>query len=235
MTNNNITIGIVQPGRLGDIFICLPIAKHYSDMGFIIKWPVFDYLADMIQSRVKYVDFIPIASNIYTCVSEAKKNLATISNCVIFDIAATFPGSDITSSYVTQGEGFGDLKFDEFKYRHCNVPFDKKWTLTFDRNADSEDQLYSLYVKSNRYAVVGLNHSRGRANVRVETNKEIVEINDQHNIFDWIKILENADELILVDSAMSNLVEQLNLTNKKWLIKKEGQPLPVYKNDWIIE
>ena len=92
-----------------------------------------------------------------------------------------------------------------------------------------------MYIKEERYAVIGLNHSQGRARVQIESDKQIVEINEYHNIFDWLKILENADQLVLVESAMSNLVEQINLPNKKWLLRKEGHPMPVYKNKWTIQ
>ena len=48
---------LIQPGKLGDIIICAPIAKHYSEMGYEVYWPVFDNFYDVV-SRFDYV--IPV-------------------------------------------------------------------------------------------------------------------------------------------------------------------------------
>jgi len=45
---------LLQPGKLGDILICAPIAKHYSEMGYEVYWPVFDNFYDLV-SRFNYV------------------------------------------------------------------------------------------------------------------------------------------------------------------------------------
>ena len=47
-------IGILQPGRLGDIIICLPIAKYYADQGFEVVWPMFESAAMMVRDVVDY-------------------------------------------------------------------------------------------------------------------------------------------------------------------------------------
>ena len=227
-------IGIIQPGRLGDIIICLPIAKHYYDLGYEVVWPVFAKYCNDVQSVVDYVQFIPVTDDVYHCVGEAKEILSRYDDIMVFDIAATFPGSTCTDEYVSLGDGFGDEAFDQFKYRKCGVPFDKKWCLNITRRADDEEIVYNTYVKNDKYNVAGLSHSRGSVSLKIESNNPTVYINESHSFFSWIKVLENANNIVLVDSAMSNLVEQLNLPNKKTLITKPRQPLPVYKNNWNI-
>jgi hypothetical protein len=60
---------------------------------------------------------------------------------------------------------------------------------------------------------------------------QIEEITD--NPFDWIHTLEGAKKLILLDSFFSNLVEQLNLRNEKYLILRNPSAFtPVMKNGW---
>jgi hypothetical protein len=65
---------------------------------------------------------------------------------------------------------------------------------------------------------------------------QIVEVDDiTDNPFDWIYTFENAARLFLIDSCFSNLVEQLNLTNEKYLILRSEVPFtPVMKNGWIF-
>ena len=37
---NNMRCLLIQPGAFGDIFLCAPIAKYYSDAGYKVDWPV---------------------------------------------------------------------------------------------------------------------------------------------------------------------------------------------------
>lgn len=45
---------MIQPGKLGDILICAPIAKHYSELGYEVLWPVFSNFISTIE-RFDYV------------------------------------------------------------------------------------------------------------------------------------------------------------------------------------
>jgi hypothetical protein len=226
------TIGIIQPGRLGDIFICLPIAKYYSDKGYKVYWPVMVDFVNLCHFIADYALFIPVTSNVYKCVDEAQTALKDFKVTKIIDIAATFPGSNCTEEYVKLGDGFGPEKFDEFKYRLAKVPFKNKWDLQYTRDLDRENEVYNLYVKEKKYDVVSLKHSRGEANVQVLSKNQVIHINEKHRIVDWRKVLEGAENIVLVDSAMANFVEQLNLPNKKVLVHKPGQPTPTFKNKW---
>ena len=60
---------------------------------------------------------------------------------------------------------------------------------------------------------------------------------DDYNIFYWLKILENAHTIALVESSMSNLVEQFSFDCNKILFRKIDNyfmKLPVMKNKWKI-
>lgn len=228
------SVGLIQPGKLGDIIICLPIAHYYFNKGYKIIWPIFFNFKSMFEEVIDYVNFIPITNNVYNCIDESSKLLKDYNVDQVFDVAATFPGSTSTEEYVKLGDGFGKEKFDEFKYRKCNVPFENKWNLTYKRNVLEEKNLFNKLVKNKKFDVVCTKHSRGQVPVKFETKNELIEITDNYNIFYWRKILEEAQKLALVDSALSNLVEQLNIKTNKILITKPGHPMPVYKNNWTI-
>jgi len=228
-------IGIIQPGRLGDLIICLPIANHYNSKGYYVHWPVFKQFVGMFKEAAPHINFIPVSDNVWTCVPEAFEVLKQLNVKKVLDIAATFPGSKCTEEYVTLGDGFGEEKFDEFKYRKSKVPFSNKWELIYNRNLDKEQEVFNQYVKQEKYDVVGLKHSKGEANVQVLSKNQVININENHSIFHWRKILEGAENIVLVDSAMANFVEQLNLPNNKILVQKPGQPTPTIKNEWRIK
>lgn len=225
-------IGIIQPGRLGDILICLPIAKFYHDQGHEVHWPIFHNYFEMLVEAVDYVHFTPTTNDVYACVFEARINLADCDKLI--DLAATFPGSTVTERYVAEGDGFGWEKFDEFKYKMADVPFKEKWNLQYKRDLKAEDEVFKLYVKEEKYDVYSLTHSRGKVNKTIESKHQLIELNENHSIFHWRKVFENAQSICLVDSAISNFVEQINTGNKKILIQKKDQPIATYKNWKII-
>ena len=67
------------------------------------------------------------------------------------------------------------------------------------------------------------------------SKNQIIALNEKHNIFHWVKVLENAQTIALVDSAPANLVEQLNISCKKIVLRKPGHPIPTFRNKWIIK
>ncbi len=228
------TVGILQPGKLGDIIICLPIAKYWKEKGYKVVWPIFENFVPMFQKAIDYVTFIPVTNDVYQCVPQARALLEAYNILEILDLAATFPGSKCTDEYVKLGDGFGPEKFDAFKYRLAQVPFDLKWKLEYKRDFEKERELYATYVGSILdYDIIGVKHSRGVVNVKFESKNKLIEVKDFHSIFDWRIILEEAQCIALVDSAMANFVEQLNLPNKKIIIRKPGHPTPTFKNNWI--
>jgi hypothetical protein len=229
-------VGIIQPGRLGDLIILLPAAKYLYEQGYKVFWPIFSEYVEMFSEVASYVTFLPIINNVYTGVQDSYTALKQNNVEKVFDVAATFPGSVCTDEYVMCGDGLGEEKFDEFKYRLLGIPFTEKWNLVVDRNLKAENDLYNKYVTREPYVVTSLNYSKGRVcDIQLDArDRAVVEVNDKHNIFYWIKILENADAMALVDSSLMNLVEQLNLPNKKFLIRRPEGRLPTIRNEWRV-
>jgi len=229
-------LGIIQPGRLGDIIMCLPIAKYFKDMGYIIYWPMFDSIATMVRDVVDYVNVSCVSSNVYTCVDEANNILKLNGITETLDLAATFPGSSITNAYVEEtNDGYGPESVDMFKYRKSGVPFEEKWKLQINRNYLEEDKLFNEYVKQKEYVVTSLTHSKGAVEIAFDAGDcQIIKMNNNHNIFYWLKILENAKGVICVESSVSNLIDQLNFTNKKFIVAKpgEGRTPPARRANW---
>jgi hypothetical protein len=228
-------IGLLQPGRLGDIIICLPIAKYYYNRGYKVFWPIFKNYYKMVSDVVDYVDFFPVTNNVYECVKEASQIFKDNNITDIIDIAATFPDSTCTDEYVNCGDGLGDEAFDQFKYRKANVPFDEKWKLDYKRNLQSEQNVYNAVVKHTPYDIVGLEYSGGKLNVKVESRNNIVNFTSEHSLFDWRLVFEQADNIVLANSAMANFIEQINLVNKKYLVNKTNRILFTHKNNWVIK
>jgi len=232
------TVGIIQPGRLGDIIMLLPIAKYYSNKGYKVVWPMFNHIADMVREVVDYVDIKNVSSNVYTCVDEAKQIFKQNNITNILDLAATFPDSNITDDYVKEcNDGFGEEPVDQFKYRKAKVPFDEKWNLAISRNFKEEDNLYKKYVLKEDYVVTCLTHSKGSVDIKFDAGDcQIIKMNEDHNIFFWLKILENTKCFLCVESSVSNLVDQLKLDIRKFIVTKpgDGRTPPIRRSNWKV-
>lgn len=133
------------------------------------------------------------------------------------------------------------LKFDEYKYATAQVPFENKWNLNIRRNPLREGEFYHSIVKQlgKKNVVCHLEGSDMKINSSNfnfnpdEYNMIDVVAGKTDNIFDWLRVFENADIIITLDSLFANLVEQLQFTNNKFFIKRSSIFMtPVLKTKW---
>ena len=234
------TIGILQPGRIGDIIINLPIAKHYSDLGYNVVWPIAAPFIKSFTYAADYVQFIPVkhdnAADIMNWHRDAEWILNQFDCEKVLDLLYDFPGSSITSTLWHQSK----QNFDEYRYTSSDVPFEKKWNLKINRNIDREMELYTTLVKQEKYVVTHLTSSAGRKQITLSddilNDYQVIDITPvTNNVFDWCTILEKAAKLIMVDSCFVNLVEGLNLNDNKVLIPKGGTyQMPIVRTKWKV-
>ncbi len=225
-------LGIIQPGRIGDIIICLPIAKWYNDNGYEIVWPIHDIYMPHFKDYIDYVNFIGI--NDLNC-NSARIECIKVCN-MILDLSITMPFSNnINDQYFMENKL--KLSFDEVKYLIANVPFEKKWDLIFKRNFISEKKLESnfndLYNKN--YTLV---HNKGSSESFVYNpapGENVIYVSElTGSIFDWYSIILKSNKIIAIDSSFSNLVEQLGYNGPKFLIRRSADIRPIYKSWKII-
>lgn len=223
-------LGIIQPGKIGDIVILLPVAKFYRDRGYKIIWPVDRRI---IKNFIGYVDYVEFKECSFDC-AEARRICQENFCDKVIDVSFTIPNASIenTRHYLESWLA----EFDEYKYHLARVPFGEKWNLSIIRNHAKEEELYNKLVKQPEYMVYQFQGSDIRREIAFKKSDDLqaIEIKPEtDSIFDWIKILENAKYLVLIDSSVANLVEQLNLPNKKWFIKRSAAQ-PTLKNEWEI-
>jgi len=234
-------LGIIQPGRIGDIIITLPIAAHYAKLGYKIIWPIMYPYQPMFQSVIDYVEFIPITNNVYYTYTEAKK---IVHNDEYIDICFGFPDSlENNKLYESQNKSF-----DEYKYELAKVSFTEKFNLQINRNHIDEQLTYDKVVNQKDYIVLHTLTQRGTPVINfadLNINQyQIIQIDPNYDgktgVFSWLKILENAKKLIVTNSAFLNLINQLGINeqnriyykscNQQYKIKEE----PILKGNWRI-
>ena len=71
------TLLSIKTGAYGDLFVCAPIAKFYSDIGYQVFWPVQPRFLSIIQK------FNYVTSDI-TMISFNSFNIAIFSEILLF-------------------------------------------------------------------------------------------------------------------------------------------------------
>lgn len=205
------TIAIIQPGRIGDIIICLPIAKYFHDYGYEVHWPVCAQYISLFN-YINYANPYDIGKDI----SRAYKNSLAVLPLGInkIDLAIGL-GSPYNKNWVDESK----LSFDKWKYKQASVPFSEKCNLKLYRKYDKESELANkLGIKFDEdYCVV---HSEGdnfECDIKTLKGKKIdLRPIAGFSLFDWIGILESAKAVYCIDSCVANLIEGLKLPCSKY-------------------
>jgi hypothetical protein len=222
-------LGIIQPGRLGDIIICLPIAKWYADKGYEVVWPVEHSYIPNFLGYVDYVNFIGIDS--LDC-NTARNECLHLCNTVL-DLSISFPNSHPYNDSVFYQRRH-EMSFDRIKYSIANVSFEEKWNLKFNRNLNAEHKLEGQLNIPDSFTLV---HTRGSSEAftyHPEDGESVIYVNDSSpSIFDWCNVIKKANKIVAIDSSFANLVEQYGFAGPKFLVRRAADVRPMYK-DWIV-
>lgn len=212
---------IVQPGRFGDILICLPIAKHFYDQSQVVYWLCPKEYHDLFRS----IDYV-------TPVSEP------VPADQVIDLSFGF-GGNIEAWWQGNKESFES--FVTAKYFLAGVNLQQRWNLKFNRNYYRENALLSKFPK--HYILTHeVTHSGRFLNLDIPGKVEFKPVEGFFNIFDWYLVIKNADEIHCIDSALSNFIEAVPefLGKKKYLYlsarhgHNEYYLRSMYRNGWMI-
>ena len=234
---NKKRLGIIQSRGLGDIVIALPIARHYYDQGWDIYWPICDQFVSSFQNSAPWVKWIPIPTDpqgrfFWDVPMERLKNFKVDETLCLYQALTNHPE-------FSAERWFQYTSFDQYKYIQAGVPFRAKWDLAqcITRDPQREQALYDRIVKNPNYAVVHLEGSDHKAKFdwsMIPEDWQAIEISQQtDSIWDWLKIIEGAQSIIMVDSVYANIVDQLGLGDDRYFIQRSHIGLtPVQLEHW---
>lgn len=215
---------INQPAGLGDIFFCQKIAETFIYNDYEVYWPVkstINWVGEYLTNskKVNYIDEVDFVAPI-----------GAIS--VTLDGAQNITGGLIAPS----------------KYQILDIDYNN-WLeyFNFQRNEKKENELY--------YDVIGLkdneeytfiNNYYGTPpghkfyNVKENPNEKNInlEMIENFTIFDWIKVIENANKISIIDTSLNYIIEKIELkTNDLTCYCRLGQYTfnqisPLFKKNW---
>lgn len=263
---------IVQPGKLGDIILMSPVAKYYSDKGYEVDYPVFSNFKNYFKN-LDYVNCIDFGiflknksyfSNKRVSMFNDNSKMASIflfdkiyelinnnSYDLVIDPCWAFPGHIVTKQKqdrLNQVIKSGEKKWISLKYEFCNVPYENRRNLKWNRDFEKEEKLLQ-FIKDHAYKKYGSHdfsivHSYGdklaefdQAHVK---NPIYFSYIKGHEIYDWIRVLEESKSIVCIDSCLCHFVEaQDSLREKeKFYIGSEESHWHYFmfntlKNNWI--
>lgn len=238
------TAYIIQPGKLGDLIINIPIASYYSKLGYRIKWYVFDNFCSFFKSY-PYIEAISVSTKIDNkkYFSSLRTNFSDVNEQrtsynyfyrtyedinrnykegdIILDICWGFPFSSIKNNTLISVFNEKNRNWIDMRYHIANVPLKERWNFSWERNEKKEDELLKIILEfsenkfgSKKYSIYH-NYSNNSTNAQLKNQINFAPINE-YEIYDWYKVLLNAEEIACVDSSLCNFVEVLpELKNKK--------------------
>jgi hypothetical protein len=230
-------LGIVQSRGLGDIVIALPIARYYYDRGWDIYWPICEPFMNSVVNHVPWVKWIPVAVDpqgqfFYNVPMERLRNFKCDEIIPLYQ--------HLTGHPFSEEKYFQFTSFDQYKYIRAGVPFLEKWQLDrcITRDVVEEDRLYNALVTNPNYVVVhleGSDHTGTYDPAIIPQGWQTIEICEglTPSIFNWRKIIEGAQSVVLVDSCIANMVDQLSIGEDRYFIQRSHIGLtPVHGCDW---
>lgn len=211
---------LIQPGAFGDIFVCAPIAKWYTDRGYEVSWPV----RERFLSTLSYFDYVkPIL------LSEDSLHHDWLRSDVM-KILQMINQYDKVINLADRGphptaQRIGLENFEQCKYRLAEVPFEEKNNLIWTRNLDREAELWSIINPPDQYVIAHLENSHGDRAPMPSQVLPVIEINQikQFNIQDWYPIIKKAKKVYCVESSIHQFIDGiLKQYEKDYFLLKKG-------------
>lgn len=233
------SIGIIQSRGLGDLFIALPIALHYHEQGYAVHWPICREFMSTMTQCAPWVNWHSLTTDprgefFYAAAHDLLADQLCEEILCLYQFLSNMP-------QLSDPDLFPILKFDQYKYAVSGVPFRNKQRLAqcITRDPVAEAAVYQQVVRSSKYIVVHAQGSSARADLdwsdAESQGYQVIHIREgvTDNLVNWLKVIEGAESLYLLDSAVSNLVDGLDIHRDKWFIRRSKMDLtPVLLSDW---
>lgn len=188
---------LIQPGKVGDIIICMPIAQYYINQGFLVEWQAPEQYDQMMQQ-------IPGVLRVNSPMGSYEK---------VIDLSFGLNTKAAVHKVWSERRATLD-SFVTLKYELSGVPLSELRNLKYERDEQKESDLYEKLHPVKPYKLVHRASDYGGA-IDV-TGDSIVEFTpvEGFTIFDWRKVIEQADEIHCIDSSLLNFVDRLQIEAK---------------------
>lgn len=138
----------------------------------------------------------------------------------------------------------GNIKhFDKKFYSQFDIPFIERYnSFYYERDVLIENKVYDLLNPNNKkYLFLHDDKSRGyEINTLDGVDNDLLIIKPdkslQFTIFDYLKLIENAQEIHCIDSSFKSLIDSININNKNMYFHtySRGHNYLTSSNNWVL-
>jgi len=186
-------ITLIQQGKVGDILRLLPAVKYLADRGNQMFW----LCPEKYHSLFEYVDYVKPVTQV-------------VSGSRVIDTNFGLDQKTLLHRKWLQRRPTID-SFLTMKYEIMGVPISEVSNLQYERNLQKEIELWDMVYPRTNYILV---HGASDYGTPLQFDGDnVVEFSpiEGYTIFDWRKIIENADEIHCIDSSLVNFVDCLDV------------------------
>ena len=189
---------------LGDHIICNGMIRHFCELYNQITLFCYSHYANNVRYMFRDLENLTIIDfkneqeiNLYIVINNIKDDLIKIG----------FENLQQHLTYTT---------FDKAFYILANLDFDIRFSkFYFERDYEKENILFKeLNPKDEKYIFIHDDEDRG-FNINVNSNYKIIKNNKNFGIFDYIKLLENAEEIHFMQSSFKDLINSYKIIKPK--------------------
>ena len=165
MENNKAVI--LQPGKVGDLIICSPIAKYYKEKGFHVEWFIYPefkefferidyatpiYSKALLDSEQKYLKstnkrVTPFNTLKHKYFLETARKYASFDGepkKKLLDICWGFQGSNKENDRKVNLYAQTNRTWIQLRYDLAQVPIEERWKFEWNRDLDKENELLKI-------------------------------------------------------------------------------------------
>lgn len=201
---------IKQPAGIGDVFYLQKMAHLLRENGYSIIWPLRSDIL-WIKDYIDGIEFCSVDDDFY-----AKEFYLNTREFVVESEDFLFLSPD--------GIQFQGKRIMESKYLMIGQT-DSDWYnyFNFNRNIDKENTLYydvlgltdkTQYVFVNKFSNTDIRKSNVIDHLKFDLPTVELKIIEGYTLFDWCKVLENANEIHTVHTSINYVIDKLNLKAK---------------------
>jgi hypothetical protein len=230
----------IQPFRLGDILIQSAMVHHFSMIYDKVYFP-FDKSCIPMKWNLNFNDNVIIDEVDYPiceCSDRLIKDLNIDTSKVdVINMLVGFgqPNDELTTSFNRSRK-----RFDVYKYEKVGLTISDKWSkFRYRRDNKKEQELYEKLNIKKPYIFLHDGGSHGLYHIKkhlvpqnVNTLRPVEGITD--NIFDYLKIIEEAEQVHCIDSSFSNLIDLIGIGKKNYFHRyaRNISPVTINKGLW---
>jgi len=221
---------------LGDHIICNGLIREIIKDCDLLLFPVKHHnlltVKRMFSDIDEKISYVPVSSDqemLHTYYQSKNKIAKTIRLGIFFE-----------NNFIKNGE-----KFCESFYRHAGIDYEKRWdAFRFCVNSEKEEYIFEnlfnndfIFVHDDKHR--GLDIRKDLLPNDTYVYRPLHKLAQESNttIFDYIPLLEKAQEIHCMDSSFACMIDHLpSLRNKTKYIHRyvRNTISPIYKNNWSI-